>query len=207
MYYYGQLPASSLFYKQYCSDWSHFRYFGKLKKSWSDSRLVLVIAAIISIKLFLLVLWISVDNNVIDTPEFQQESEPPYYWVKQPCYSDYQGLWGVAVYMYTILLLVLLFILAIKTRKVSHHDFKDTKKLSTLVLCILVILLMFGLLWGILRQTGYPIASIVCLDLGYSIGVFVVQTFLFLPEVVPPMYRKFKKARKSESCGTNLHQF
>ncbi len=40
-----------------------FRYFGKLKRSWSDSRLVLVIAAVISMKGFLFVVWISVDNN------------------------------------------------------------------------------------------------------------------------------------------------
>ncbi len=170
-----------------------FRYFGKLKRSWSDSRLVLVIAAIISMKLFLFVVWISVDNNhLIDVPVFQQEAEPPYYWVIQSCYSNYHGLWGVAVYMYTVFLLALLFILAIQTRKVSHHDFKDTKKLSTLVLCLLVILLVFGLLWGILRQTGRPVASIVCLDLGYSSIVFGVQSFLFLPKVIPPLYRKIQ---------------
>ena len=185
-----------------------FHHLGKLGKCWTDSRLVATVAAIISIKLYLFILWISADNNhLIDTVVFQHEAVPPHYLVIQPCYSDYQAVWVFAVYMYTVVLLVLLSILAIKTRKINHGDFKDTKKTTLLVLFLLLLLIASGLLWGILRQVGQPIASYISLDLGYSLGICISQIILFLPKVLPPLHRYLKHITKMENLTTTTNIF
>ena len=181
-----------------------FHHLGKLGKCWTDSRLVAIVVAIISIKLYLFILWISVDNNhVTDKIVFQSEAVPPYYLVIQNCYCDYQDLWVIVVYLYTVVLIVLLFILAIKTRRVNHGDFKDTKKTSILVLCLLLLLLVVGFLWGILRQVGQTIASYVFFDLGYSLALFIIQISLFLPKVLPPLHRYMKHIMEVLSLTTN----
>ena len=170
-----------------------FHHFGKLRKDWTDSRLVAVIVAIISIKVCLFVLWISVDNqHLTDTIIFQGEV-PPYYLVIQSCYSNYQALWADSAYMFTFSLLVLLLFLAIKTRKTSLGDFKDTKKVTVLVVVFFnLVLIVFGSLWGILQLSGQPIASYVSLALAYSLSSFAIQVSLFLPKVLPPLYRHLK---------------
>ena len=174
--------------------WHIFHHFSKLKKSWADSRLVLVIIAIISIKLFLFVLWISVDNaHVIDTVVFQNTDVSPFYLVFQSCHCDYHAFWLIATCLYTCVLLILLFHLALKTHKINHKDFKDTKKTILLVICQLMLFLIGGLLWGILRQVGQRIASYTSLILAYTVSVFVIQISLFLPKVFPPLCRHIKK--------------
>ncbi len=185
-----------------------FHYFGKLNRSWSDSRLVLVIAAIIFIKLLLFVLWMSIDNyHLIDTPKFRQDVVPPDYLVVHSCYCHYMAIWIVAVYVYTVFLLALLFILAVKTKMVHRANFNDTKKLTILILGLLIMLVIFGLLWGILRQVGFPAASYVLLSLGYSLSVLLMQLCLFFPKVLPPLYRRTKiiicKCRSYESSSSS----
>ena len=170
-----------------------FHHFGKQRKDWTDSRLVAVVVAIISIKVCLFVLWISVDNqHLTDTIIFQGGAVPPYYLVIQSCYSNYQALWAASAYMFTFSLLVLLLFLAIKTRKTSLGDFKDTKILTVLVVFFNLVLIVFGSLWGILRLSGQPIASYVSLALAYSLSSFAIQVSLFLPKVLPPLYRHLK---------------
>ena len=183
--------------------WNIFHHvFSMLKKSWADSRLVLLILAIISIKLFLFVLWISVDNpRVIDTVIFQNTEVPPFYLVFQSCHCDYQAFWVVATCLYTCVLLILLFHLAVRTRKINYKDFKDTKKTILMVICQLIIIAIGGLLWGILRQAGQIIASYTSLILTYTVSVFVIQISLFLPKVLPPLWRHMKENIASHSSG------
>ena len=168
-----------------------FHHLGKLKKSWSDGGLLVVIGVIISIKVALFVLWMTVDiNHLVDVKVFQPTSTPPYYLVVRPCYSEYQAIWVVGVYLYTVSLLLLLLVFAVKTRKISHPNFKDTKKTALVVVSFLVMLVVFGLFWGVLRQLGQPVASNVLLNVGYTLGVLVIQVFLFLPKVLPPLCRR-----------------
>ena len=107
-------------------------------------------------------------------------------------YGPYLSLWVASAYMFTFSLLVLLLFLAIKTRKTSLRDFKDTKKLIVLVVFLNLVLIVFGSLWGILQLSGQPIASYVSLALAYSLSSFAIQVSLFLPKVLPPLYRHLK---------------
>ena len=176
--------------------WYIFHHFKVLGKNWADSRLMLAVIAIVSLKLFLLMLWISVDNaNLIDIVIFQHAEIPPYYLVLQSCHSDYHGLWLTVAFLYTVVLLILLFLLAIKTCGINRKDFKDTKKTILMVICQLVILVIGCLLWGILRGVGQKIASYTSLILGYTISVFVVQISLFLPKLFPPLHRHMQKIK------------
>ena len=120
--------------------WYIFHHFKVLGKTWADSRLMLAVIAIVSVKLFLFMLWISVDNaHAIDIVIFQHAEVPPYYLVLQSCHNDYHGLWLNVTFLYTVVLLILLFLLAIKTCGINRKDFKDTKKTILMVICQLVI--------------------------------------------------------------------
>ena len=174
--------------------WYIFHHFKVLGKTWADSRLMLAVIAIVSVKLFLFMLWISVDNaHAIDIVIFQHAEVPPYYLVLQSCHSDYYGLWLTVTFLYTVVLLILLFLLAIKTCGINRKDFKDTKKTILMVICQLVMIVTGGLLWGILRGVGQRIASYTSLILAYTINVFVIQVFLFLPKIFPPLHRHMQK--------------
>ena len=83
--------------------------------------------------------------------------------------------------MYTAGLLILLYILAVKTRNVKHGDFKDTKKTNLLVGCLLVLMISSGLLWGILRQARYYIFSYVSSSLLLSLHLPYSDIFISTP--------------------------
>ncbi len=161
-------------------------------KNWSDSRLVLWIILIVSIKMTIFVFWMILDtNHLIETKTFLQGklNEAPYYLITRSCYSDYIGVWIAVVYGYSCALMVPLLILAFKTRKIKRGHFKDTKKTNILVICLVTLLISIGALWGILRQVGYEVASMAVLSIGYSSGALLVQVILFFPKVIPPLVR------------------
>ncbi len=170
--------------------WHIFHYFGKVKKHWSDSRLLLVILVVMSIATFLFFLQMSTgDCHSVNKMIFQKEPFPPYYGLVQLCNCDKSVGWMAGSLIYTVTLLGFLFVAAIKTRKIRRKNFKDTKKIVMLICCSLVFGITMLSLWLIFLNKGQYVASLVSIIFCYSVLPFFIQVFLFLPKVLPPLYR------------------
>jgi len=174
--------------------WHIFRHFGRLGKKWTDSRLVCIILVSLSAKVLVFMLWIATDTyHVVHRVEFQAQETPPYFLVVRACECRHYAVWLAAGLSNTALLFALLFVLAIRTRKVNRKDFNDTKKTIAMIILQIGAIVSGILVQKILTDSDAYLVQYVTLGASYSIGVFTIQAALFLPKVTPPLGRFIMK--------------
>ncbi len=177
--------------------WNIFRHFGKLGKSWSNLRLGVIILVLISIKIFIFGLWVSIDTyHLVETLSFQPQANPPYFMTIHTCFCNYFIVWSVAGITYTLILLSLLIVLAIKTRSVHRKDFKDTKKILFVVISQQITLVALTSVWLALEESLQSDVVYSLVEVSMSVTVFVIHVFLLSPKVLPPLLRFLKKKWK-----------
>ena len=168
-----------------------FSHYGKTGRGWSDRVLLIMILLITTGKLCMLVLWNVTDPyRIVDYDEFiRGHRSDSYYLVVQHCYSKNTGLWLAIIFTYTGLLGLVLAILAYKSRKIKRGNFKDTKKINGLIVCLLMAGCIFISLWGIFRIVEMPQGSKVVGGIGYTVLPMLCLLFLFLPKILPAIRR------------------
>ena len=107
------------------------------------------------------------------------------------CQSDSEFYWLIAKLLYFNGLNLVLVILAIKTRKINHPNFKDTKKVIALVFAN-VVTTCWTLVYYIVLQTinALPIYSYFLLSISHTLIICECQFFLFAPKIFPVLRRR-----------------
>ena len=178
-----------------------FRPFGRIGQICSNQGLFALILTIVGFKLMLLILWNSVDiHHLIDIEQYVTTSVPPYSIVVQQCHSSYMGTWIGVLASYSIILLLIMVILAILTRKIKRDHFNDTKKINTLTAVLLFHVCISLSLWLMLRVIGATILSKVMYTLSTMFTAVFCQAFLIAPKIVPVVYNRIKHGKPVQQC-------
>ena len=170
-----------------------FKKFGKVHQICSDQGLFILIAAIVSVKIILLIFWSCLDVSLlVDKEQYMKQSVPPYFLVTQKCENQYPTVWITFQYIYTLVLAFIMVLVAVLTRKIKRGNFKDTKKINMLVVVLVFDLGIFLPLWAILRLIDYTILSKVAYSVGITLAAFFSQVFLILPKIVPLVINDYR---------------
>ena len=110
------------------------------------------------------------------------------------CQSDSEFYWLITQLLYINGLNVVLVILAIKTRKINHPNFKDTKKVIALVFAN-VVTTCWSLVYYIVLQTinALPIFSYFVISISHTAFICECQFFLFAPKIFPVLRRRLTR--------------
>ena len=138
----------------------------------------------------LLTLWTAVDpyhriDSFIEHPNFIR--------IEIDCHCRYKFIWFALLLSYFFLLSVAVIIVAVKSRKIQHVHFKDTKKVNLFIFLLFIIVICTFSYWNILASCGFYLASVVLLYAGHVLTAFLCQTIiLFIPKIWPALAVQMK---------------
>ena len=131
----------------------------KLSKKCSDSYLAVYVMLILLPLVVVHTIWTNVDpylgllkvTSELDIVEYEKQ-----------CASKYMMLWYVVLALYILIMFAMLFGVAIKMRNIKVSHFNDTKKVTVLVVCYFVDLIVALTCWRILyTKVNAYVAAIV----------------------------------------------
>ena len=168
-----------------------FNLYGKISKMCSDSAILVYVLLLISPCIIILIFWTAVDTYTARTIATEH---PRFTEVEQRCTCKYLLLWiGLLIVNFLILLVVLL-VVAVKTRKIRQAHFKDTKKVNAFLFVLVMVIIIPLANWMIFRTIGAKKGySDISIHLAHIIIVVGCQGFLFVPKVLPPLMRSVSK--------------
>jgi len=169
-------------------------------KYWSDKYMIVyILASSCSVLLFLLI-WVAVDPmRFVFRVKFISSAVPPFYEELGRCASVNTVVWLSISYGWVSLLLVLLILLAIKTRKIKRKHFKDTKKVNVFVFCITISFALFVPLTIIFQLIEFHILAYFAGVLADFCTVLSCQLLLFLPKYLPLLFPRQNKPRNVDT--------
>lgn len=172
-----------------------FASFRSTGKHFSDKYLLVFIFFVCSVMVILLVIWNAVDPLRFepDVTYTQPHLHPPYFLEYAKCSGHLTGLWLILSYCLIGMILVVVLVLAIKTRHIKRKNFKDTKKVNIFVFSTSTILMTFFPLSYILLEVKVYIGAFVFKWLAYFFVSFLCQMFLFVPKIFPVLMSPRKK--------------
>ena len=107
------------------------------------------------------------------------------------CRSYGEFYWLIAQLLYIIGFNVVLVIFAMLTRKISHPNFKDTKKVTALIFSTLVISCWTVVYFIVLKTiNALPIYSFFLRSISHAIFICKCQFYLFTPKIFPVLRRR-----------------
>ena len=185
-----------------------FFWYKPIGVLWSDKVLILFIFAIVSVSIFLLILWSIVDGLSIDEKvDFVADGNPPHYTVDLRCVAEKDPVFVSLVFGYAMVFMVLVLILAIKTRKVTIDSFKDTKSVNMFIFCSIIVLSLFIPLSFITAESD----GVSGLTISYTFHVVPLMTvaiacisLLFIPKIY---FACFMKKSRNDSTTLNTVKF
>ena len=157
-------------------------------KCWSNGFLVLIVIFLIVI-LNVMVLPVL----IVETPEFSNYTLNPndlvvLLHVRPVGNGDFIAI-GIGI-AYMILVLIIISFVAIRTRKIRHSNFKDTKKIIIFIALTIVSSFFTLTSYIILTEKSYePIANTI-LIIALLFLPTLCQLILFTPKVVPVVLEK-----------------
>ena len=177
-----------------------FTKFKKTGKACSDIALLAMIALIVLGKIIILVLWSAIDlHHVVEVIESVKDDDGLlYYQVFQRCHSQQTVVWLLIIVTYTTAIGIPLLVLAYKTRKIKQEHFKhfkNTKKISALIVSLIIIGAFSIPLWGTLRVVGKSQVSTYVANFAYTAIPIVCQVFLIIPKLGPSLKESFSSYR------------
>ena len=161
-------------------------FYSRLKmdlgRYWSNFPLFLTIIVLAVIPNIVVVTLIAVFPPEYNTTNIYRETYTEVHIELKS--TNYFVIGGIIASYVTLFSFIILF-LAIRTRKIKHKNFKDTKKLSFFIYCLLFSLAIKSPLYIIfLVKENEPAANII-LVVGMMFVSFASQVILFLPKVLP----------------------
>ena len=158
-----------------------------LSRYCSDLALSLYVLLILLPDVLINFIWVFVDRY---EARFEYQMRGSYVYLKKVCTNKYLGqLFGI-LSIYVLILVLVLTIMAVITRKIRLQHFKDTKKVNILlfVLCIgTVMVYAYWLLLQIVNTKRY--ISNLPAQVGHLVLIVSFQSLLFVPKVLPPLWR------------------
>ena len=171
-----------------------YHIFNKIKlhlnRYCTDLSLALYVFLILLPDIFVNCILTFVDRYRIG---YNYEVKDGYTHLKRVCNSNNHALLFGILVLYLLVLILALAVVAIITRKVRQRHFKDTKKVNILlfILCTAIIVVFsYWLLFEILETKLY--VSTLPLHIGHSSMIALVLSLLFVPKVLPPLWRCIK---------------
>ena len=161
-----------------------------LSKKCSDTYLALYVVLIILPLILMHSLWTNLDPYL---GFFKVSAQLDSIQYEKQCKSNYTLLWYALLAGYILTLFLILFIVAVKMKNIRISHFNDTKKVTILVSCYFVDLIMTLILWRILYTAVNAYVAAIVLHIGHIIGIILCQVLLFVPKVLPPLVRRLKK--------------
>ncbi|MCG8625846.1 MAG: hypothetical protein MJE68_28100, partial [Proteobacteria bacterium] len=153
----------------------------------SDLALSLYILLILLPDIFINFIWVFVDRY---EARFEYQMRGGHVHLKKVCTNKYLGqLFGI-LSIYVLILVLALTTVAVITRKIRLQHFKDTKKVNILlfILCIgTVMVYAYWLLLQIVDTKRY--VSNLPAQVGHLVLIVSFQSLLFVPKVLPPLWR------------------
>ena len=171
----------------------HIFYSTKMRRvgpHCSDLSLAVYVVLLLIPGILLNLIWALVDRYQV---YFEYKMQNGYIYLEKHCRSKNQVLlYGVAT-IYLLILVFALAVVAVITRKVRLQDFKDTKKVNILVFSFCVAIVVSVSYWLLLQalNTKRYIANIP-LIIGHLFAVVLYMSLLFVPKVIPPLWRNTK---------------
>ena len=106
--------------------------------------------------------------------------------VREKCVSAHTIQWLLGLAIHIVAMSLILLVVAIMTRKVSHKNFKDTKKVSALCFVIVLTLPIVLAFWYVLRLVGAHIIAVhSVLQVGHYSVILECMGFIFAPKLFP----------------------
>ena len=169
-----------------------FRTFkAGLGRCWSDLSLAIYVALILSPNILVNVIWILSDRYHVKLEERIQNG---HKYNSPECSSMYESIWIGVQFVYILILILAIVIIAIMTRKVRLQHFKDTKKVNVLLFLLCPGLATTFLYWLLLQiLNAYLYVVTIPLLIGHSSLIISFQCFLIVPKVYPPFWRQLIK--------------
>ncbi len=161
-----------------------FRYKAKpIGRKFSDIFLACYVLIILSPSIIIHVLWSLLDSYgfiLVQTPIQSYKSCGPV-----------KPIWSILLIVYGNFITIALVTVAIKTRKIRHKQFKDSRKVNIYLFCFTIVSAMTFGYWFLLDQsnTYEHYLSFIPLHIGLSLMVLLCQSLLFVPKVFPPFQR------------------
>ena len=175
-----------------------FTHFGKTGKIWSDASLLCLVVIICLPTNIYHALWFGIHTP---RPVFSNRTitdvMPPFIELSSDCSSDYFDIWITIPFIPTTLLLFIMIIFALLTRKIDRDDFKDTKKINAYVVSIVITIATVFPISKVLGTTGAIDYANLVLCMGFVTVALITVSFLFLPKIVPLLWHTF-----SEGCSS-----
>ena len=159
----------------------------------SESALLVYTMFVLSPNIVLLTLWTAIDpyhrvNNFIEYPSFVR--------IETECHSDYTFFWFTLLISYFFLLSASVIVVAVKSRKIRHANFKDTKKVNSFIFLLFILLICTFSYWNIF-YSGFYLAAFVTLYVGHILTAFLCQILLFGPKILPLIAQQKKLHTRS----------
>lgn len=175
-----------------------FATFRSTGKHWSDKYLICYIFLVCSVMVIILIVWNAVApfHLVTDVMYIRPRNHPPYNLEYPYCSSKLPVLWSLLTSGWIGLILVVVLLLAIKTRHIKRKNYKDTKKVNMFVFSVSVILMTFLPLSYIMVAVNVLLGAFVFKWLAFSLVAFLCQIFIFMPKNFPVLLPSRKKKKK-----------
>ena len=181
-----------------------FTHFGKTGKLWQDRYLFFLILLISCLPDLLIILRIIVNPvQYIEGATYLLTENPPVKVISTECSSEYKDIFDLITVAYAMLLVFLLLVFAILSRKIGRNNFKDTKKISIFVFSYIFISLTFQSIQRILHSLNRKHDAILVAALAQHLVVLLSQVFLIIPKVVPAFYHQLYKKDAKVSTRTS----
>ena len=168
-----------------------FNLYGKISKMCSNSALLVYVLLLISPCVLILIFWTVVDPYTARTIAMEHST---FTEIEQRCTCKYLLLWIGLLLINILILITVLLIVAVKTRKIRQAHFKDTKKVNAFLFLLVTIIFLTLAYWMIFRTIGAKKGySDITLHVAHIIIVVSCQGFLLVPKVLPPLMRSVSK--------------
>ncbi len=178
-----------------------FSLYGKISKMCSNSALLVHVILLISPCVLLLIIWTVVDPYTARTISTEHST---FTDVEQRCTCNYLLIWIGLLIINILILIAVLLIVAVKTRKIRQAHFKDTKKVNAFLFLLVTVIFLTLAYWMIFRTIGAKKGySDITLHLAHIIIVASCQGFLFVPKVLPPLVRSVSKKYGLKGSSTS----
>lgn len=184
-----------------------FYKYTQLGKLWSDYSLLAFVMILVMVGVVVLIIWM-----VVDPPTthkyivFQASRIKPFFDISLSCrtiFFESFPVWIGILLVYSGIIMVLVVILAVKTRKVNIESFKDTSAINIFIYTTVIGFGILIVLSFLLDDVTNQVTVFICRVLSLTIVAVACICFLFLPKIYAAMFKKDVK-RKS-TVGSTLN--
>ena len=171
-----------------------FTHFGKTGKIWQNRYLFLIILLISCAPDLLTIISILVDPlGYQEQVTYLLNENPPAKLIFRECSGDYRFIFDVLRFLYTSILIILLVVFAIRSRKIGYKNFNDTKKINGFVFSFTFIGIIYLSVNGILRSLNRENDATIVTAVFLQVLSFLTEMFLIFPKAVPAFYHQLHK--------------